>query len=165
VVITYAIPVESSVPLQLVEPVAALEVLLEGDGAAVTGAGLSADAPVAMEGRTFQRYRASSVPAGAVVAVTSGMPGRTGRIALLVVAAMAVTLGVVLARRAPPPPVVTAVQPASEAIAREIAALDHVYTAPGPRGGDGKDYYHKRRSALLERLVAAQAVEDRHAAT
>jgi hypothetical protein len=68
-VLTYSIPVESSVPMSVGDPVATLEVLLEGTGSEVSGAGLVAEEPVSMDGRTFQRYRASNVAAGSSFAV------------------------------------------------------------------------------------------------
>jgi hypothetical protein len=166
VVLTYAIPVESSVPLMAAEPTASLEVLLEGSGATVSGAGLAAEAPVTMEGRTFQRFRASAVPAGASFAVeTEGMSGSASRIALLLVAAVAVALGVVLARRAPTAVTATLARPLTESLAREIAALDQVYAKADSRAGEGARFYDDRRTALIGRLVEAQAVEDRDTAT
>ena len=166
-VLTYSIPVESSVPIAVNEAVTSLEVLLEGTGSEIRGAGLVAEEPVSMEGRTFQRYRAASVPAGSSFTVeTSGTPGR-GRLALLIVAAIAIALGILLGRRAPAV-VEVAAAPArspSESLAREIAALDHVYAADGPRAGEGADYYQRRRADLVDKLVSAQAVEDRGTTT
>jgi hypothetical protein len=164
-VLTYSIPVESSVPISVGDPVATLEVLLEGTGSEVSGAGLVAEEPVSMDGRTFQRYRASNVAAGSSFAVeTAGTPGR-GRFALLVVAAVAIALGVMLGRRAPAAADAPVSYPASETLAREIAALDHVYSVEGPRAGAGAEYYRERRAALMDRLISAQGVEDRGAAT
>lgn len=166
VVLTYAIPVESSVSMIVSEPVASLEVLLEGSGATVRGAGLAAEAPVSMEGRSFQRFRASAVPAGESFAVeTEGLAGGASRIALFVVALVAVALGVLLARRTPKPVAVTNARPLAESLAREIAAMDHVYAASGQRSGAGGDYYRDRRASLIDRLVEVQAVEDRDTAT
>lgn len=166
-VLTYSIPVESSVPMAVNAPVASLEVLLEGTGSEVRGAGLVAEEPVSMEGRTFQRYRAADVAGGATFTVqTAGTPGR-GRLALLIVAAAAIALGVMLGRRAPAAAMVPASTSRStaETLAREIAALDHVYSGDGPRAGEGAEYYRHRRAALIAQLVSAQAVEDRRAAT
>ena len=165
-VLTYFLPVESRVSMEVREPVSALEVLLEGTGSEITGAGLVAEEPVSMEGRTFQRYRAANVSPGSSFAIqTAGAPGR-GRLALLVVAGLAIALGIVLGRRATPQVIAagtTATRP--ESLAREIAALDHVYAAEGPRAGGGLRYYQERRAALLGQLVEAQAVEDRDSAT
>lgn len=164
-VLTYSIPVESSVPMAVGEAVASLEVLLEGTGSEASGAGLVAEESVTMEGRTFQRYRAANVPAGSSFALeASGTPGR-GRVALLAVAAVAIALGVILGRRAPGVQAAVPERVPSEALAREIAALDRVYSAAKPRAGEGADWYRRRRADLMDRLVAAQAVEDRGPAT
>lgn len=167
IVLTYAIPVERSVTIPVSETVASLEVLLEGEGA-IAGAGLSALEPVSMEGRAFQRFRsAASVPAGASFRLEgAGTGGRAGRLALLAVAAIAVALGILFGRRAPREPVPARVtRPASESLAREIAALDHVFATPERQAGPAAEHYRARRSALMGRLVEAQAVEDRNAAT
>ncbi len=168
VVLTYGIPAGSPVTLPVAAATSTLEVLVEGTGATVRGAGLSAEDTVSLEGRTFQRFTASPVAAGAsfVVAGSSGWSGRAGRLALVAVAAIAVALGIVIGRRgaggpaaAGPPP------PASEALAREIAALDHVYAEPARQAGAGGEHYRSRRAALIGQLVEAQAVEDRETTT
>ena len=166
VVLTYAIPVERSVKIPVSESVAGLEVLVEGEGA-ISGAGLAAMEPVNMEGRSFQRFRSASVPAGASFRLeVAGAGGRAGRLALLAVAAIAVALGILLSRRAPRETVpALASRPASERLAREIAALDHVYATPERQVGPAAEHYRARRSALMGQLVEAQAVEDRNAAT
>jgi hypothetical protein len=85
---------------------------------------------------------------------------------LLAVAAIAVALGILFGRRVPRESVpALATRPASETLAREIAALDHVYAAPERQAGPAAEHYHARRSALMDQLVEAQAVEDRNAAT
>jgi len=168
-VLTYAIPARESVTIPVVDEVSTLEVLLEGDGKGrVSGAGLIAEEPVSMEGRSFQRFTAAPVAAGAsiVVAGSGGAGGRAGKLALLAVAAIAVALGIVFGRRGAAPAIPpTAPRIASEALAREIAALDHVYADPGRRTGSGGEHYRERRAALLGRLVEVQAVEDRDATT
>ena len=60
-------------------------------GATVSGAGLTAEDTVSMEGRTFQRFTASRVAAGEafVVAGTHAWSGRAGRVALIAVAVIA----------------------------------------------------------------------------
>ena len=164
-VLTYALPARS-VSIPITDPVPSLEVLVEGAGRA-TGAGLTAEDPVSMEGRTFQRFTATSVPGGsAVVVAGGGGSGRAGRVALLAIAAVAVALGIVVGRRsggqAGP---VAEPRIATDALAREIAALDHVYAEPAARSGSGGDYYRARRAALMDQLVAALPVEDRDPAT
>jgi hypothetical protein len=156
VVLTYAIPAGRSVDIPVVEATANLEVLLEGSGGRVTGAGLTAEEPVSMEGRTFQRYTASPVAAGSSFIVGgSGGTGNAGRVAMLAIAAVAVALGFLLARRAPARAPAGA-PPGADALARQIAALDHVYSSAEKQDGPGGDYYRTRRAALLERLAESQ---------
>jgi hypothetical protein len=166
-VITYAIPARRTVSIPMTDAVATLEVLVEGGGAA-TGAGLTREDQVSMEGRTFQRFTAASVPAGSSFAVerAGGGGGNAGRIALLAVAAVSVALGIILARRGPGKAAPVA-EPriTKDSLARQIAALDHVYATPERQAGAGGDHYRSRRAALLDQLIAAQAVEDRDAST
>jgi hypothetical protein len=166
VVLSYAIPAAGAVDIPVADATGNLEVLVEGAGGRVTGAGLSAEEPVAMEGRTFQRYIASPVSAGSAFTVGGG--GGTGnarRAALLAIAAVAVALGIVVGRKwasGVPAPVRG---PTSQSLARQIAALVHVYAAAGRQDGAGGAWYRTQRAALLERLVERQAVEERGTTT
>jgi len=167
-VITYAIPARRTVSIPLSAAVGTLEVLVEGGGGAATGAGLTREDQVSMEGRTFQRFTAASVPAGSAFAVerVSGGGGNAGRVALLAVAAIAVALGIIVGRRGPGKTAVTAVpRTTEESLARQIAALDHVYAAPERQAGAGGDHYRAHRAALLDQLIAMQTVEDRNTPT
>jgi hypothetical protein len=161
VVLTYAIPARGSVDIPVADATAALEVLVEDQGTRVSGAGLTAEDPVSMEGRTFQRFTASPVAGGASFTVrTGGGAGNAGRVALLAVAAAAVALGFFFAARRAPVRVVAGVpRRASESLAREIAALDHVYAGEGKQDGAGGEYYRSRRATLVERLVESQRSE------
>ena len=168
VVLTYAIPAGSRVAMPVTEGTSMLEVLVEGTGATVSGAGLTAEDTVSLEGRTFQRFTASRVAAGAsfVVAGSNNWSGRAGRVALIAVAIIAVALGIVIGRRgAGRGGTVEQARPASDALAREIAALDNVYSEPERQSGAGGEYYRSRRAAFIGQLVEAQAVEDREDAT
>jgi hypothetical protein len=167
VVLTYAIPARGSTSIPIADATGTLEVLVEGPTARVTGAGLTAEEPVTLEGRTFQRFTASPVSAATAFTVgAAGAGGNARRVALLAIALVAVALGIVIALRAPAPagPSVIARSPA-ESLAREIAALDHVYAEPARREGTAGDYYRQRRATLFDRLVDAQAVEDRGTTT
>jgi hypothetical protein len=165
VVLTYAIPSRGAVSIPVPEAVTNLEVLVEGPGR-VSGAGLNAEEPVSMEGRTFQRFTASPVAGGMSFSVsTGGVGGNATRVVLLAVAAVAVALGIVVGRRFGTRPGVATAQPAPDAIAREIAALDHVYATPGQAVETAAAQYRARRAILIERLVEAQAVEDRGTAS
>ncbi len=167
IVLTYAIPSSGSISVPVVDATGNLEVLVEATSARVTGAGLAAEEPVTMEGRTFQRFTAS--PVGAGTAFTLGSGGgvsNAGRVALLAIAALAVALGFIFGRRAPKQHVAVVVkQSSADALAREIAALDHVYADSSQREGPAGDHYRERRATLLGRLVEAQAVEERGGTT
>ena len=168
VVLTYAIPSGSTVTMPITDATSTLEVLVEGTGATVRGAGLSAEDTVSFEGRTFHRFTASPVAAGASFEITGGSAwsGRAGRLALVAVAAIAVALGIVIGRRGAGRSATSGgSRPASEALAREIAALDHVYADPAHQAGAGGAHYRSRRAALIGQLVEAQAVEDRESTT
>jgi hypothetical protein len=131
----------------------------------VNGAGLVVEEPVSLEGRTFQRFIASPVSAGTAFTVGgAGGAGNAGRVALLAIAGVAIALGIVVGRRAPAPAVTTP-STTTASLAREIAALDHVYAEPARREGPAGEYYRQRRASLFDRLVAAQAVEDRGTTT
>jgi hypothetical protein len=168
-VLTYAIPTRGTTSMPVTDSVATLEVLVEGSTARVTGAGLMAEEPVSMEGRSFQRFTASGVAAGASFAIAGAGGGSSNRVALLAIAVVAVALGILVGRRAAvaaPAPVAPVVRrPPSDAIAREIAALDNVYAAKERRQGAAGEFYQSRRAELLDRLVNAQAVEQRTAKT
>jgi len=165
-VLTYAIPAtRASIPVA--DASTRLEVLLEGTDAKVTGAGLVAEEPVSMEGRSFQRYIASPVPAGTSFMVArSGWSESAKRGVLLAVAALAVALGIVIGRRAPAPAAVPVeLRPATDVLAREIVALDRVYSPADRREGPAGEHYRARREALMGQLVEWQAVEDREPVT
>ena len=155
VVLTYAIPAGGSVDVPVVDPTTTLEVLVEGSGE-VRGAGLTAEEPVSMEGRTFQRYTASPVSAGSSFSLGGGGTGNARRIALLAIAAVAVALGVLIGRRAPTESTPVVDRTPTESLARQIAALDHVYAGAGKQEGAGGEYYRSRRAELLERLVESE---------
>jgi hypothetical protein len=163
VVLTYAIPARSAT-IPITDATANLEVLLEGAEGRVSGAGLTGEEPVSLEGRTFQRYTAAPAPAGASVVVSGGSSGSATRVALLAVAVVAVALGIVVGRRGGRSTTgngAELVATGPDAIARAIAALDHVYADEARREGAAGAHYRDRREALLRRLVEAQAVEDR----
>ena len=122
---------------------------------------------MSLEGRSFQRFTASQVAAGASFEVArSGVVGNAGRAGAARGggdrrgvrhrgrASRAGRSGAVRGRRGP----------ATATLAREIAALDHVYAAPARQAGSGGEHYRARRAALVGQLVEAQAVEDREPA-
>ena len=160
-VLTYAIPGRSA-SIPVADAVTTLEVLVEGADGKASGVGLTPEDAVSMEGRTFQRFTAASVPAGSAFVIEGlvGGGGRAGRVALLAVAAIAVALGIVVGRKGWPPAAPKAVpRTTTAALARQIAALDHVYAEPERQSGAGGDHYRARRAALMGQLVETMTVE------
>ena len=95
----------------------------------------------------------------------SGWSGSATRGVLLAVAVLAVALGIVVGRRwSPPAALPVESRLATDALAREIVALDRVYSADRREGAAG-EHYRERRDALMGRLLEAQAVEDREPVT
>ena len=161
-VMQYAIPAGSRVTMPIADAVTTLEVLLEGRGVTVSGAGLTVEDTVSLEGRSFQRFTAAQVAAGASFEVGQSGGGNAGRLALLAVAAIAIALGIMIGRRGMGAAAPRAAPRTTTAtLAREITALDHVYAAPARQAGPGGEHYRARRAALVGQLVEAQAVEDR----
>jgi hypothetical protein len=165
VVLSYAIPPEGTVDVPVDAGTARLEVLVEGGGVTLGGSTLAAEAPVTMEGRTFQRFVGGPVTTDASFSLRwgGGLFGRAGRLALLALAAVLVALGVVVGRRAPSRTAAPEAAPAGEtgALARAIATLDHVYADPARQDEESQAAWQARRSELKSRLVAALAVEHR----
>ncbi|HEX9565783.1 MAG TPA: hypothetical protein VF981_17520 [Gemmatimonadaceae bacterium] len=168
IVLTYGVPAGAPVTIPVDDPTASLEVLVEGSGVEVSGASLAVEPSVTMEGRTFQRYVASSVNAGASFTVQwgggGGLGGRAGRVALPALAAVAVAAGLVFGRRnrsadlaaaRPPAPAVSE----AESLAGAIAALDDTYSVDARQDAASQARYRERRDAMKSRLVAALAVE------
>jgi hypothetical protein len=169
VVLSYGIPPEGTVEVPVGAGTARLEVLVEGGGVTLGGPTLSAEAPVTMEGRTFQRFVGGPVTTDASFSLRwgAGMFGRAGRLALLALAAVALALGVVVGRRVPSRSAAPEVAPAGgpDALARAIATLDHVYADPARQDEGSQAAWQARRSELKSRLVAALAVEHRDEAS
>ena len=163
---TYSLPPAAFPASLLIEaPTGLLEVLLEEPAAQVTGAGLVEISPTAIEGRTFRRFQAQDVAAPAVVTVTAPLAPRqrrTPNVALIIAVASVMVIALVVAlrrsRRAPAPalPVPTRGEDETDALAREIAALDARFD-----GGTATELeraeYQQRRERLKRRLAARLA--------
>ena len=168
----------SALPLSIVleQPSEVLEVLVEEQGATVTGARLSEVAPVATSGRTFRRFLGQVVPAGSVVRIDVPFAiGAARQRWLLVVAvtcgaAMALALIVALRTRrrgagmstavdispAPPP-----VLRPSEQLLSAIASLDARFERLPAASDDERARYASERQELKTRLAVALAEERR----
>ena len=170
VAFTYRLPA-AAFPLRLAieRPTTVLEVLLEDPRGAVTGPGITAVDPVALEGRTFRRFLAQDAPAGAAVEVAMPVAARRWDRVLLPV--LLVTMGgamVVLllrtTRRAPggaAVPRVAAVATGSdderERLLGALASLDDAFASRVAPTDAERAAYERERAALKARLAARLA--------
>ena len=156
-------------------PSEVLEVLVEEQGARVSGARMEEVAPVTTSGRTFRRFMGQAVPAGTVVRIDVPFAFGAARqrwlwivaatCALAMLAALAVALGR-SRHRARAMARVTNERPAvplrpSERLLSEIAALDARFERNGRATNDERAGYESERAALKARLAAALADERR----
>jgi hypothetical protein len=159
---------------------AMLEVLLEEAGARPVLAGLKQTAPVSAQGRTFTRYLAQDVPAGAVLRVEVRAVSNSARtrllsgIALAMVVIMGAALVLALRRRtrgaepvaavtpapvAPVAPVLVGATPV-EQLRFEMARLDAAH-ARDPGDDAEQERYTARRADLEGRIARALAEQER----
>ncbi|HSA56419.1 MAG TPA: hypothetical protein VLE53_12000 [Gemmatimonadaceae bacterium] len=167
VVFTYELPpTQASLSLVLDQAAAMVEVLVEGSGAVASGAVTRQDV-VALEGRQFERFVGSDVPAGAGVRLDlPGSPGGFGErrsVLLVALAAGALALGILFGRRGartapravPTPAIVDPDHP--DTLAQAIAALDAVRDRQEAAGHATPAAWEARRAELKARLAAALA--------
>jgi len=177
---SYTLP-ESAFPLSvpMERPTQVLEVLVEGQSGAATGAKLREVNPVHQEGRNFRRFLGQDVAGGAVAKVefipAAFASRRTLYVAVLVILAGAAML-LALARAAGrgrrsivdsvafarasangTAPVYTT---DPERLAREIAALDAAFDRQRTPTDEARASYQARRDALKRELTAALAARE-----
>ncbi len=182
--VTFGLPA-GAFPLRLPMPAdaAALELLLEEPTATPTLDGLKQQASVSAQGRTFKRYFAQNVPAGAVLRVDVASVSDGGRarfvavVALAMAALMVGALVFALRRRRPPAapasPRVTAPAPVApvepvlvgatpvEQLRFALARLDAAFARRGPVDDAGAARHRADRAALEARIADALAREPR----
>jgi len=170
---TYELPASAfplSIPVE--RKTGVFEVLVQEPSARVHAPSLRETPPVSADGRTFRRFLAQDLAASAVVRVD--VPRVIGRdrekvyigVAVALIAAMAAAL-VLTARRSftlgRAPVVATRPPLRSEALLRDIAALDAQFERE-PNADDAvKTAYETRRAALKAELVETLAAERRRA--
>jgi 5-hydroxyisourate hydrolase-like protein (transthyretin family) len=145
-----------------------MEVLLEDPNGTVTGAGLIATNPQAIENRTFRRFLAQDVPNGATIDVNLPAGPSVGR--NMYVAALLGTIGVIMLmillrtmqRNKKPsyvgiPPVQTVEAPLADRLAREIADLDATFAKYQNPTDAVRNAYEERRAELKDALAAEMA--------
>jgi hypothetical protein len=158
-----------------------LEVLLEEPRAIVEGAGLTETDAVAIDGRTFRRFTARNVPAGATMRVRAPAGAVSQSQAALkvmaVVMAFLLASGMIvwLARRralpesalstAPMAPMAPAVPvpPASpsDLLVAELAALDARFERQDSPNAAARSHHEQARAALKQNIVSALARESK----
>ena len=163
---SYQLPQDAfPLPVPAAEPVTVLEVLVEQADGTATGAGLRETEPVSGEARTFRRFLAQDVPAGAVVTIVA--PARRPASRVLQVYGVAIAVGAALlvglagaTWRARGARAGAAAGDDPGRLAREIADLDAAHDkAPSP-DGLAREMYARRRAALTARLTEALARRD-----
>lgn len=170
VVLIYELPVTATqLTLPFDQPVSTVEILVEGAGAEASGP-VQRQETVALEGRQFDRFLGQDLPAGATVSLT--LPGgraslaRLRNLALVALAALALTLGVVYGRKARAPGAGPAGTPVPEdttnpeVLARAIAALDAAHEGRASPTPAEVAAYERRRAELKAQLVSALAAAD-----
>jgi hypothetical protein len=175
VAFSYRLPA-ASFPLRVaVAPgTGVLEVLVEDPRGGATGAGLAAAGPVALEGKTFQRFLSQNATAGGDVEVSPGGAAaadawpRYAVPALLVAVGGAMAAGLLTAgrRRRGPPVAAPAGGPVRAAAAAapgggerllgDLAALDDAFDADAASPAERAEY-ERRRAAIKSRLAAELA--------
>jgi hypothetical protein len=156
---SYTLP-PSGFPLSLpvMDSVEVMEVLVQEPGATVGGAGLTEVAPVEQDGAMFRRLLAQNVKQHAVL--TFAMPGRAASfvkrgvsiVASILAAAMALALGFALMRRRSPR-VASVTSDPTEALIREIAALDADFERRNQPTDAERADFTSRRAALKARVA------------
>lgn len=151
--------------LAIASPTAGIEVLLEDPSATVRGAQLTGAGPVAVGGRTFQRFVAQDAPASGtfVIEVPAASGGARVLPIVAIVAAVAIAMLIAVAgaaMRGGGPRARAARADDPERIAREIADLDLRFERREPTDAGLRAEYEAARAALKARLMRALATRD-----
>jgi hypothetical protein len=165
VAFTYDLP-SSAFPLTLRvdRPAGVLEVLVQEPTTRVQGPGLHETPAVSAEGRTFRRFLAQDVGAGAVVRVD---PPRTvgasrervySGVGVTFVAAMVIAFVFALRRR-PRRGVAAPSDSRSRLLIREIAELDEAFEHEADANDEARSAYEARRASLKSELAHLLADE------
>ena len=165
VAFTYTLPAKAfplSIPVE--QPAQIFEVLLEDPRGSAEGPGMKRVDPVSVEGRAFNRFLASDVPANSVLRVT--FPGTTSSqtrtlavlgIALVVGIAMLIGRARAFMRRVQPTTIPRLREDDPDELARAIATLDADFERETAPSDELREGYRRRREMLKERLTDALA--------
>lgn len=165
VAFTYDLPA-SAFPLgfHIDEPAGVLEVLVQEPTTRVQAPGLRETPAVSAEGRTFRRFIAQDVGAGAVVRVDPPRVIGEARervysgVGVLFIAAMLIAL-VFAARRRPRRSAVLPTESPSRRLVREIAQLDDAFERELDANDQARADYEARRASLKSELAHVLADE------
>lgn len=157
VIFTYSLPANPGrVRVPMLDSVAALNVLLEEQDIAVTGAGLTRSGPQTIEGRTFLQW-VGPAPLGSVLEI--GFGGAAGRWLLpLLVGLVALALGGLTFRALRRPAPARGEPPLLDQLARLDARYAGKQTETAP---EEWARYEQERAALKARLAAGLVPEER----
>jgi hypothetical protein len=163
---SYTVPADTKdFSLLVGAPAVVLEVLVEDPLARVEGAGVVAAPSAAVNGRTFSRYLAQSVPANTVVRVhapTAGPASGNQLKVLLVVAALGAALLVGLASAMTRRPLTTrssVVNMDSASLRTQLAALDESFANLDNPTAEQKADHWQQRAHLNQQLTDVLARE------
>ncbi len=162
---SYEVPAEAAHSFTLAAPTDVLEVLVEDALGRAEGAGLTSTGPTTAGGRTFARFVAQDVPAGAVVRISApgegAVPDNQVRV-LAIITALGAVLLVGLARamirrqrRGGDQRVATDVA----ALRAELAALDAAFAAIGSPTAEQRADHWQARAHVTKRISDAVARE------
>ena len=162
---TYDVPGDAEYSFIVDGPTDVLEVLVEDALGRAEGAGLSSTGPTTTEGRTFARFVAQDVPAGAVVRVSAPgegeVPGNQVRV-LLILTALGAVLLIGLARtmmgrhgRARRRRTVES----ADVLRAELAALDAAFAATEHPTAEQRADHWQARAHLATQISDAVARE------
>lgn len=169
--IAYDVPSRSfPLALPVTDSLVVLEVLIEGGGGEIVGAGLAEQEPVTVEQRSFQRFLAASVAAGAVAEIRVAGGGVTGRTlyvsALVALVGIALVLGIgrgmlrASSSRSSAAVVPKPVGARGDELARQIAALDARFERIAHPTEAERAAHRERRRELEAELTTLLAERD-----
>ena len=168
VAFTYDLP-QSAFPLAIPidKPAGVVEVLVQEPSTRVQAPGIRETPAVNAEGRTFRRFLAQDVQAGAVVRVEPPRALTVNRervyfsVGAVMIAGMLMALVYGMRRRVPRGIVGAAAESASRRLVREIAELDDAFEGDTTASEQARAAYEARRASLKSELAHVLAAERR----
>jgi hypothetical protein len=168
VAFTYDLP-QSAFPLAIPidKPAGVVEVLVQEPSTRVQAPGIRETPAVNADGRTFRRFLAQDVQAGAVVRVEPPRALTVNRervyfsVGAVMIAGMLMALVYGMRRRVPRAIVGATAESASRRLVREIAELDDAFERDTTASEQARVEYEARRASLKSELAHVLAAERR----